>query len=76
MILKMFHFLLFLVVVLPLLQFVCNMMLCGKNHNQQTLSEFILESPSPVDVAAKLSRILVSLSGKVNFQNIKGCQLG
>ena len=48
-----------------IIQFVCNMMLCGKSHNQLTLREFILESPSPVDVAAKLSRILVSLSGKV-----------
>ena len=40
-------------------------MVCGKNHNNLPLCEFILESPAPVDVAAKLSHILATLSVKV-----------
>ena len=35
-------------------------MSCGKNNNNLPLCEFILESPAPVDVAAKLSYILAS----------------
>uniref|UniRef100_A0A0P5ALS6 No mechanoreceptor potential C n=1 Tax=Daphnia magna TaxID=35525 RepID=A0A0P5ALS6_9CRUS len=45
-------------------KFVYNLMVCGKNNNNLPLCEFILESPAPVDVAAKLSHILATLSVK------------
>jgi ankyrin repeat protein len=47
-------------------RFVYNLMICGKNHNNRPIEEFILVSPAPVDTAAKLSAILVNLSSKVS----------
>ena len=49
------------------LQFVYNLMACGKKSNNAPTEEFILESPAPVDVAAKLSAIYRELSLKVIF---------
>ena len=40
-------------------------MACGKKSNNAPTEEFILESPAPVDVAAKLSAIYRELSLKV-----------
>ena len=48
-------------------QFVYNLMACGKKSNNAPTEEFILESPAPVDVAAKLSAIYRELSLKVIF---------
>ncbi|KAJ8969600.1 hypothetical protein NQ317_011314, partial [Molorchus minor] len=45
-------------------RFVYNLMVCGKNHNNKPIEEFILVSPAPVDTAAKLSNILIVLSNK------------
>lgn len=42
-----------------------NLMVCGKNHNNRPIEEFVLVSPAPVDTAAKLSAIFVNLSTKV-----------
>lgn len=46
-------------------QFVYNLMVCSKKHNDKPIQEFILVSPAPVDVAAKLSNIYIILSNKV-----------
>ena len=46
-------------------QFVYNLMACGKKSNNAPTEEFILESPAPVDVAAKISAIYRELSVKV-----------
>jgi hypothetical protein len=46
-------------------QFVFNLMACGKKSNNAPTEEFILESPAPVDVAAKISAIYRELSDKV-----------
>ena len=40
-------------------------MACGKKCNNAPTEEFILESPAPVDVAAKISAIYRELSVKV-----------
>ena len=40
-------------------------MACGKKSNNAPTEEFILESPAPVDVAAKISAIYRELSDKV-----------
>ena len=40
-------------------------MACGKKSNNAPTEEFILESPAPVDVAAKISAIYRELSEKV-----------
>jgi hypothetical protein len=40
-------------------------MACGKKSNNAPTEEFILESPAPVDVSAKLSAIYRELSLKV-----------
>ncbi|KAL0267531.1 UNVERIFIED_CONTAM: hypothetical protein PYX00_009777 [Menopon gallinae] len=45
-------------------RFVYNLMICGKNHNNRPIQEFVLVSPAPVDTAAKLSSILVNLATK------------
>ncbi|KAJ1519694.1 hypothetical protein ONE63_004957 [Megalurothrips usitatus] len=45
-------------------RFVYNLMVCGKNHNNRPIEEFVLVSPAPVDTAAKLSAIFVNLSTK------------
>ncbi|XP_065174102.1 serine/threonine-protein phosphatase 6 regulatory ankyrin repeat subunit A isoform X3 [Atheta coriaria] len=45
-------------------RFVYNLMVCSKNHNNRPIEEFILVSPAPVDTAAKLSNILITLSTK------------
>lgn len=47
-------------------RFVYNLMICGKNHNNRPIQEFVLVSPAPVDTAAKLSSILVNLATKVS----------
>ena len=47
-------------------QFVFNLMACGKKSNNAPTEEFILESPAPVDVAAKISAIYRELSEKVS----------
>lgn len=39
-------------------------MACGKKSNNAPTEEFILESPAPVDVAAKISAIYRELSAK------------
>jgi hypothetical protein len=39
-------------------QFVYNMMVCSKSHNNKPIEEFVLVSPAPVDTAAKLSNIM------------------
>lgn len=46
------------------LQFVYNMMVCSKSHNNKPIEEFVLVSPAPVDTAAKLSNIYMKLSEK------------
>lgn len=45
-------------------RFVYNLMVCSKNHNNKPIEEFVLVSPAPVDTAAKLSNILITLSTK------------
>ncbi|XP_034948756.1 serine/threonine-protein phosphatase 6 regulatory ankyrin repeat subunit A-like [Chelonus insularis] len=45
-------------------KFVYNMMVCSKSHNNKPIEEFVLLSPAPVDVAAKLSNIFIKLSEK------------
>uniref|UniRef100_T1H944 Ion transport domain-containing protein n=1 Tax=Rhodnius prolixus TaxID=13249 RepID=T1H944_RHOPR len=45
-------------------RFVYNLMVCSKKHNDRPMQEFILVSPAPVDLAAKLSSIYVNLSNK------------
>lgn len=45
-------------------RFVYNLMVCSKNHNNKPIEEFVLVSPAPVDTAAKLSNILITLSSK------------
>ena len=48
-------------------------MACGKKSNNAPTEEFILESPAPVDVAAKISAIYRELSEKViNATNCTG----
>ena len=42
-------------------------MACGKKSNNSPTEEFILESPAPVDVAAKISAIYRELSEKVGM---------
>lgn len=47
-------------------------MACGKKSANAPTEEFILESPAPVDVAAKLSAIYRELSLKVlSYPNLK-----
>lgn len=46
-------------------RFVYNLMVVSKNHNNKPIEEFILVSPAPVDAAAKLSNIFITLSTKV-----------
>ena len=41
-------------------------MACGKKSGNAPTEEFILESPAPVDVAAKISAIYRELSEKVS----------
>ncbi|CAH1403231.1 unnamed protein product [Nezara viridula] len=45
-------------------RFVYNLMICSKKHNGKPMQEFVLVSPAPVDVAAKLSSIYMNLSNK------------
>lgn len=45
-------------------RFVYNLMVCSKNHNNKPIEEFVLVSPAPVDTAAKLSNIFITLSTK------------
>ncbi|XP_024086080.1 serine/threonine-protein phosphatase 6 regulatory ankyrin repeat subunit B isoform X2 [Cimex lectularius] len=45
-------------------RFVYNLMICSKKHNDKPMQEFILVSPAPVDIAAKLSSIYINLSNK------------
>ena len=45
-------------------------MACGKKSNNAPTEEFILESPAPVDVAAKISAIYRELSEKVKLSHI------
>ncbi|XP_063822335.1 ankyrin-1 [Ostrinia nubilalis] len=45
-------------------RFVYNLMVCSKNHNNLPIEEFVLVSPAPVDTAAKLSNIYITLSTK------------
>lgn len=47
-------------------EFVYNLTVCGKNTNNEPIDEFVLSSPAPVDVSAKLSNILINLSTKVS----------
>jgi hypothetical protein len=47
-------------------QFVYNLMVVSKAHNNKPIEDFILVSPAPVDTAAKLSNIYVALSAKVS----------
>ena len=47
-----------------LFQFVYNLMVCNKSHNNKSIEEFILASPAPVDTAAKLSCFYIKLSDK------------
>ena len=46
-------------------------MACGKKSNNAPTEEFILASPAPVDVAAKISAIYRELSEKVSFFTLK-----
>ncbi|KAH8334197.1 hypothetical protein KR059_007435 [Drosophila kikkawai] len=45
-------------------RFVYNLMVVSKNHNNKPIQEFVLVSPAPVDTAAKLSNIYITLSTK------------
>ncbi|BES94180.1 Ion channel nompc [Nesidiocoris tenuis] len=45
-------------------RFVYNLMVCSKKHGDRPMQEFILVSPAPVDIAAKLSNVYVNLSNK------------
>ena len=51
-------------------------MACGKKSNNAPTEDFILGSPAPVDVAAKISAIFRELSFKVSYRgdanNLKG----
>ena len=40
-------------------------MACGKGNGNQTIEDFIVHSPAPVDMAAKMSAIYNELSFKV-----------
>ena len=51
-------------------QFVYNLMACGKKSGNAPTEDFILGSPAPVDVAAKISAIFRELSFKVSLPNI------
>ncbi len=51
---------------LPSFQFVYNLTVCGKNNDNEPINEFVLSSPAPVDIAAKLSSILLGLSTRVS----------
>ncbi len=44
--------------------FAFNLCVCGKNIDNEPIDEFVLSSPAPVDVAAKLSAFLVFVSTK------------
>jgi len=50
-------------------QFVYNLMVVSKAHNNRPIEDFILVSPAPVDTAAKLSNIYIVLSTKVSSIN-------
>ncbi|ODM91965.1 Short transient receptor potential channel 2 [Orchesella cincta] len=44
--------------------FVYNLTVCGKNIDNEPIDEFVLSSPAPVEVAAKMSHFLVYVSTK------------
>ena len=46
-------------------QFIFNLMACGKGNGNQPIEDFIVHSPAPVDMAAKMSAIYNELSFKV-----------
>ena len=46
-------------------KFVYNLMACGKKSKNAPTEDFILDSPAPVDVAAKISAVFRELSFKV-----------
>ena len=48
------------------MQFVYNLMVCGKKSGNAPIEDFILGSSAPVDVAAKISAIFRELSFKVS----------
>ena len=45
-------------------------MACGKKSNNAPTEDFILASPAPVDVAAKISAVFRELSFKVSFSQL------
>ncbi|ODM88846.1 Ankyrin-3 [Orchesella cincta] len=45
-------------------EFVYNLCVCGKNIDNEPIDEFVLSSPAPVEVAAKMSSFLVYVSTK------------
>ena len=49
-------------------------MACGKKSNNAPTEEFILASPAPVDVAAKISAIYRELSEKVSLFLTEYCK--
>ena len=51
-----------------LFQFIFNLMACGKGNGNQPIEDFIVHSPAPVDMAAKMSAIYNELSFKVKNQ--------
>ena len=46
-------------------KFIFNLMACGKGNGNQPIEDFIVHSPAPVDMAAKMSAIYNELSFKV-----------
>ena len=48
-------------------------MTCGKKSNNAPTEDFILASPAPVDVAAKLSALYRELSVKVQLEGCISC---
>ena len=55
-------------------QFVYNLMACGKKSGNAPTEDFILGSPAPVDVAAKISAIFRELSFKVSLPHLSTFQ--
>jgi hypothetical protein len=51
-------------------QFVYNLMVVSKAHNNRPIEDFILVSPAPVDTAAKLSNIYMVMSTKVSYSSL------
>ena len=50
-------------------------MACGKGNANQPIEDFIVHSPAPVDMAAKMSAIYNELSFKVRIYSQQYCKI-